>query len=177
MENLKGSKFLIEKLSIQLLILMTVFTSCDYKLLVHKDRVFNTRTGYLLFHNRQKYFFPSKHITGNDFFTARLKEPGYLISFDKEEDLLYQIGEKYVIDYEYQDKSMKVFVRDSMVILPVIIGSIPYKEKSGRGKGELVIKFNNKIKILDYYTTNNESVWSVYPVLKQDIEESSKFYN
>lgn len=158
--------------------LFIVISSCNYKLLVNKDRIYNKRTGYILFFNRQKFFFPAKHINGNHFFTDKFSKPGYLVAFEKEEDALYNAGEKYVIDYKYLYNGEEIFVRDTVHILPVEIGSLPYQLKSKRGKpGTLTIKYGSKMKKLKYYSTNNEAVWSVFPILKEDIQEASQYYS
>lgn len=163
---------------ILIFIFFVVTCSCNYKLLVNKDRVYNKRTGYLLFLNRQKFFFPAKHIEANHFFTAKINKPGYVVVFDKEEDALYNAGEKYTIDYEYIYNGEKLFVRDTVRILPVEIGSLPYQLKSKKGiPGNLTIKYNNKIKQLNYYSTNNEAVWSIFPILEKDIQEATDYYN
>ncbi|MET3879453.1 hypothetical protein [Chitinophaga sp. OAE865] len=159
------------------ILLLLVISSCNYKFVVNKDRVYNSRSGYLLFLNRQKFFFPSKNIEGNNFFSDRKKRPGYIISFDKEEDVLYHVAEKYVVDYNYNGEDSSVLIRDTIKVLPVIIGSLPYKLKGKRGKGVLTIKYVDKLLNLEYYNTNNEAVWSVSPLLSQDINEASHYYD
>lgn len=158
--------------------LLIVISSCNYKLLVSKDRIYTKRTGYLIFFNNQKYFFSAKHIDGNHFFTTMVNKPGYLVSFDRQEAALYYAAEKYTIDYEYLYHGEKIFVRDTVRILPVEIGSIPYGFKSRRGlPGDFIIKYDNKIKRLKYYVTNNESVWTVHPILEEDGKEEEQYYN
>lgn len=156
--------------------LFIMFSSCNYKLLVNKNRVYNTRTGYLLFFHRQNFFFPVKHIEGNNFFTSKVKE-GYLIDLDKEENVLYEVAEKYVIDYQDLYNGEKIFVRDTICVVPVEVGSMPYKYKGKRGSGDLVIKRDDRLKSLKYYNTNNEAVWAISPILKEDIKEASDYYN
>ena len=157
--------------------LLIVISSCNYKLLVSKDKIYTRRIGYLVFFNRQKIFFPAKHIDGDHFFTGKINNPGYVVSFDREEDALYYAGEKYTIDYEYLYHGEKIFVRDTISILPVEIGSIPYQFKSRRVlQDDLIIKYDNKIKRLQYYGTNNESVWTVYPILEKDRKDAEQYY-
>lgn len=160
-----------------IIILVISAASCNYRFFVDKDRVYNTRTGYLLFFNQRKFFFPSKSITGNDFFVTNINRPGYLVEFDKEENVLYHIAEKYVIDYELQHQGKNIFVRDTIKILPVEIGSLPYKYKSKRGLGDFNIKYGDRLYKLEYFNTNNEAVWSVYPILKDDVREAGQYYN
>lgn len=158
-------------------ILLIATGSCNYKLLVSKDRIYTKRTGYLIFFANQKYFFPSKHIKGNNFYTTKMNRPGYLVSFDREEAGLYYAAETYTMDYEYLYNGEKIFVRDSFRILPVEIGSIPYGFKSKRGlPGDFNIKYDGKIKRLKYYVTNNESVWSVDPILEEDDKDEAQYY-
>ena len=145
--------------------------------MVLKDRVYNVREGYLVFFNRQKIFIPTKGIDKNALFNSDLKKAGYLVEFDKEEDILFQIAEKYVVDYEYINENQSVFVRDSIRVLPVKIGSIPYKYKTKKGKeGILTIRYNNVLFKVAYFVTNNEAVWSVSPLLNNDIQEASGYY-
>ncbi len=154
-----------------------VFSSCNYKFMVSKDRVYNTREGYLVFFNRQKIFIPKKEIDKNDLFKSKFKRAGYLVEFEKEENVLYQIAKKYIIDYEYVNENRSVFVRDTIRVLPVKVGSIPYKYKIKRGKeGILSIRYNNTLFKVAYFSTNNEAVWSVSPLLSDDIKEASRFY-
>lgn len=101
-----------------------------------------------------------------------------MVAFDKEEDALYNAGEKYIIDYEYLYNGEEIFVRDTVRILPVEIESLPYQLKSKRGMpGNLTIKYDNEIKKLKYYSTNNEAVWSVFPILSEDIQNAGQYYN
>lgn len=77
-----------------LLIILITDSACNYKLLVNKKQVININTGYLMFYNNQKIFFPVKHIEENNFFRSENSLRGYVVSFDKEEQLLHDIGEK-----------------------------------------------------------------------------------
>ncbi len=158
--------------------LLIVISSCNYKLLVSKDRIYTKRTGYLVFFNNQKYFFPAKHIDGNHFFTSKINNPGHLVSFDRDEAAFSYAAEKYTIDYEYLNNGEKIFVRDTVRILPVEIGSIPDGFKSKQGlPGDFIIKYDNKVKRLKYYVTNNESVWNVYTILPEDGKDVEEYYN
>jgi len=41
----------------------------------------------------------------------------------------------------------------------------------------LIIKYDNRIKRLRYYGTNNESVWTVSSILEEDGKEEEQYYN
>ncbi|WP_090099821.1 hypothetical protein [Chitinophaga sp. CF118] len=178
--KIERSIILVMQKAIIFFTLLIVISSCNYKLLVSKNRIYTKRTGYLIFFASQKYFFPAKHIDGNHFFTTKINNPGYLVSFDRGEAALYYAAEKYTIDYEYLYHGEMIFVRDTVRILPVEIGSIPYENQLKSKKvlqDDLIIKYDNKIKRLRYYGTNNESVWTVYSILEEDGKEEEQYYN
>lgn len=146
--------------------------------MVSKDRVYNVREGYLIFFNRQKIFVPQKEISKNDFLGTTLMKSGYIVEFDKEEEVLYNIAEKYTIDYNYSNEGNSKFIRDTIRVIPVKIGSLPYKYKSKKGKETvLTFRFNDMSRKVKYFNTNNEAVWSVYPFLDEDLKKAANYYH
>lgn len=84
---------------------------------------------------------------------------------------------KYVIDYETTYYGKTVFVRDMVVIIPVTIRSVPSEFKSKIGSALLTFKYIDRLRRLKYYSTNNENVWSVYPILSKDQEQAAHYYD
>ncbi|WP_343307872.1 hypothetical protein AAHN97_12045 [Chitinophaga niabensis] len=151
-------------------------SSCNYRLFVYKDNIYHKRTGYLVFFNRNMIFYPSKHITGNDFFNAKISK-GYLVNFERDEAALYNASEKYTIDYEYLQDDRKIFVRDTVRVIPVETRSVPMNLGLTNGETDFIIRYNNTLHNFPYRVRNNESILNVYPILEKDIREASEFYS
>lgn len=95
-----------------LTVLLLVFASCNYKLLVDKRYVVKREQGYLLF--RGDYgvvFFPTKDTVDSKFLSDKRKKNGWKIEFDTE------WLDTLSIDYSY----IPVFKNVKLSIIPVEI--------------------------------------------------------
>ena len=158
-------------------IIQILLSGCNYALLVDKSRVVNIKSGYLIFYRDQQIFFPAKSIQGNDFFKSAMNKVGYIIHFEKDAEVYRGIAKKYVIERNYQYEGESISRVDTMGIIAVEIRTLPYEHQGEREMNELTFKYNNASKAIKYYNTNNEGVWSVYPILKSDLKQIDKYYN
>lgn len=150
---------------------------CNYAILINKSRVVNIKNGYLLFYRDQQIFFPAKNIQENDILKLAGNRVGYVIHFENDVEVYKDIAKKYPIERNYQYEGESISRVDTIGIIAVEIRTLPYEHKGKREMNELTFKYNNASKSIKYYNTNNEGVWSVYPILKSDLKQVDKYYN
>lgn len=158
-------------------LLVIVLSGCNYALFVRKDRMINVRSGYLVFYRDQQIFFPIKRVKEGDELNQIKDIVGYSISFEKESQIYRDISKKVPITYSYKYGTELISRMDTIGIIAVEIRSLPYQNKGKKGLNELIVYHNHLPKTFRYYNTNNEGVWSVYPIFKSDLERLDKYYN
>ncbi len=157
--------------------LIIVLSGCNYSFLVKKDRILNVRSGYLLLYRDQQIFFPTKNIKDDDLLNRIEHLTGYSIYFDKESQIYRDISKKFAIEHIYKYESETVARIDTIGVIAVEIRSLPYHNKGKKELNELTVYHNHLSKTFKYYNTNNEGVWSVYPIFKSDLQQLNKYYN
>ncbi|MEC5145469.1 hypothetical protein UNH65_18065 [Chitinophaga sp. 180180018-2] len=145
-----------------------LFSSCNYALFVPKSNIFHVRTGYLIYFNNREYFSPEKKIKQNDFFSKRARKNGYLLSMSEWGNDFSTISQKYIIENYCAVKDTSILMEDSIKIIPVEVGSMPAHFKSKVGTADWQLKYNGRDFLLKYANTNNEYVWTLYPILDSD---------
>ncbi|QJB35631.1 hypothetical protein HF329_31750 [Chitinophaga oryzae] len=139
--------------------------SCNYSLFVPKNNVLHARTGYLMYFNNREYFFPERNIHRNNFFSKRVRKNGYILSPNEWSEDFLSISQKYVVGNYHVVKGDSVLIEDSVRIIPVETRSLTAKNKSKVGFVDWHIKYNGQDFFLKYANTNNEYVWTLYPIL------------
>lgn len=158
-------------------LLAIVLFGCRYVLFVPQNRVVNIRSGYLLFYRDQQIFFPIKKVKVGDELNQIKNIVGYSIYFEKESQAYKEISKKIPIVYNYRYGTELISRVDTIGIMAVEIRSLPYQNKGKQELNELTLYHNNLPLKFKYYNTNNEGVWSIYPVFKSDLQQLDKYYN
>lgn len=157
--------------------LIITFSGCKYSLFVQKDRVINIRSGYLMFYRDQQIFFPVRKVKEGNELSQIENVIGYAVYFEKESQAYREISKKIPITHNYKYESEVISRADTIGIMAVEIRSLSYKNKGKKELNELTVQYNQLPRIFKYYNTNNEGVWSVYPIFKSDLQQLDKYYN
>lgn len=166
----------MKQVRIFLFLLILVLSGVNYSLFVNKERIVNTRVGYLVYYRDQQIFFSVKRIKEEDQFSQIEHLTGYEIHFEQDAEVYKSIANKYYIGYTYRYGSEILTRKDSMGIMPMEIRSLPYHHKGEKELYTLTVNHNETPKQLRYYNSNNEGVLSVYPVLKKDLKRLADYY-
>lgn len=157
-----------------IIIIVLLFTACNYKLLVDKRKIVSSTNGYLTFFKGEMVFYPWRDTVDYNFLN-KSHTNGFKVK-EKNIDWLDSIAVRYPINVSKEAPVMQL--PDTISIIPVNMQY--YLGDSWSNESEkisLYYYWNNVRYVFSYKLYDYRNVLRITAIRKKDIERALDFYH